>query len=268
MNKIRQRITHILRSPARTVKQLLYALAELVWPTRCVGCEKLGVLLCDSCRQSLPRIDQDLACPRCGAPFGKLVCTECTPVHEPVSMAFSQARCTLEFTDLSRRLIVAYKDGIEERLAPLLAQLMCQAIPLEWRLWADVVTWIPSDEEAMRRRGFDHMALIALSLSEQTGLPVAPLLHKQARKDQRHLNRRQRMENMKAVFSLREPTAQAPQAPPKKQLSPMIDRRLSMKNIILIDDVLTTGATLDAAAQVLLGAGAQEIRVITLCRVW
>ena len=169
-------------------------------------------------------------------------------------MAFSQARCALEFTELSKRIIVSYKDEGEQRLAPLLARLAAQVIPLEWKLWADVLTWIPADEEAVRRRGFDHMALIALSLGEQSGLRVAALLEKQSHKDQRSLNRKERQLNMASLFSLKET---GNKKPPSR-----------MQNIILVDDVLTTGATLQAAAEVLLKAGAKEVRVLTICRVW
>ena len=52
-------------------------LAEALWPTRCVGCDQPGTLLCDRCRAELPWIEQRLACPVCGAPFGFLTCTEC-----------------------------------------------------------------------------------------------------------------------------------------------------------------------------------------------
>jgi len=235
---------------SRTSKSLI----ELIWPTRCVGCEKLGVLLCEDCQRDLRYIDQDSACTRCGTPFGRLVCTECTPVYEPVKLAFTQARCVLEFTELPRRIIVTYKDKGEQRLSALLASMLAQVIPLEWKLWADVLTWIPADEEAVRRRGFDHMALIAVSLAEQSGLKTRPLLIKHSRKDQRSLNRREREQNMRSVFSIKEPGLKTPKP--------------AAQRIILIDDVFTTGATLDAAAQTLLSAGAKEIRVATICRVW
>ena len=227
---------------------------ELIWPTRCVGCEKLGVLLCKDCQQELRYIDQGSACARCGTPFGRLVCTECTPVYEAVKLSFTQARCVLDFTELSRNIIVTYKDKGEQRLSALLAHMLAQVIPLEWKLWADVLTWIPADEEAVRRRGFDHMALIAVSLAEQSGLKTRPLLIKHSRKDQRSLGRNERKQNMRSIFSLN---------PEGLKVG-----SLQAERIILIDDVYTTGATLDAAAHTLLSAGAKEIRVVTVCRVW
>jgi predicted amidophosphoribosyltransferase len=247
----------------RDLRRLGTAALELIWPTRCVGCERLGTLLCESCADALPFIDQTLACPRCGAPAGLLVCTECTPVYEPQSFAFAQARCTLEFSELTRRLIVAYKDGGERRLAPVLARLLAHAIPAEWRRWADALTWIPADARAFRRRGFDHMALLASALAEQIGLPAVSLLAKQVCADQRGLGRTQRAGNTSEVFSVR--------ALPQDGCATDFPSHSRPGHLILIDDVFTTGATLDAAAHTLLHShdlDIREVRVATVGRVW
>ena len=55
---------------------------ELVAPTRCVGCDEPGALLCDECLAALPWVRQELACPNCGAPHGGLTCTECSEPWE------------------------------------------------------------------------------------------------------------------------------------------------------------------------------------------
>jgi predicted amidophosphoribosyltransferase len=133
-------------------------------------------------------------------------------------------------------------------------------MPLEWRLWADALTWIPADAKAYRRRGFDHMGLIARSLGEQTGLRAVPLLEKLSRADQRKLNRAERQRNMETLFSVIEPGRDASGHDP-----PVF---LKKAHLILIDDVFTTGATLDAAARTLRAAGVGEIRVATVVRVW
>jgi predicted amidophosphoribosyltransferase len=169
----------------------------------------------------------------------------------------------VEFSALAKRLIVAYKDKGDRRLAPVLALILTHAIPLEWRRWADALTWVPADAHALRRRGFDHMAYIAHAVAERTGLRAVPTLSKQARADQRGLSRVQRGDNMAEVFSVREASQEG--------FSVSVPTRGPLERLILLDDVFTTGATLDAASRVLLRSrsrGIREVRVATIGRVW
>jgi predicted amidophosphoribosyltransferase len=93
------------------------------------------------------------------------------------------------------------------------------------------------------------MALIAASLSEQTGIRAISLLKKRSGADQRKLTRAERQRNMVELFTIKASTPLLP-------------------HIILIDDVFTTGATLEAATQTLCGAGVGEVRAVTIARVW
>jgi predicted amidophosphoribosyltransferase len=104
------------------------------------------------------------------------------------------------------------------------------------------------------------MALIADCLAEQTGLQAVPLLTKRVRADQRRLNRKERQYNTEELFSLISQEREG-----IEREAPVL---LRTARIILIDDVFTTGATLNAATQVLRAAGVTEIRVATLARVW
>ncbi|MDR1358127.1 MAG: double zinc ribbon domain-containing protein [Coriobacteriales bacterium] len=284
----------------------LDAALELVWPTRCSGCERSGVLLCDECRALLKQIMSAHACPRCGAPFGGLVCTECYSGEGREQHQFDAAVCALELDELSGRVIVLYKDSYERRLSGLLASYLLSALPAPWLIWADVLTWVPVDRKALRRRGFDHMELIARELSERTGLPLRRLLDKQPCRDQRGLNRSERIENHRESFSLHQAThtppskTHAPQpstpacssashllpstphfSPPSTPtlpstthssraaapLLPLAAHSLP-PHILLLDDVLTTGSTLDAASMRLKEGGAVEVRVATVARAW
>ncbi|MDR0350513.1 MAG: double zinc ribbon domain-containing protein [Coriobacteriales bacterium] len=237
---------------SRQAQRLGAAALELLWPTRCACCETHGALLCERCAAALPFIDQEGACPLCGAPAGALVCTECAPIHEEGGFTFTRATCALALDEPVRRLIVTYKDEGERRLAELLARLIASALPASWASWAEMLTWVPADEKAIRRRGFDHMRLIAEEMGKRAGLPARPLLQKRAQLDQRGLSRRQRRENAAALFSY--VGAAVSSSPPA--------------HVLLLDDVLTTGSTLDACAQVLLTGGVREVRVATIARVW
>jgi ComF family protein len=223
------------------------ALLELVWPTRCVGCETPGKLLCPECQAKLKIIDTSTACPYCGAPYGRIICTECYGADGPEKFNFAQAVCALEFEDISARLAVLYKNGNEHRLAMFMAVQMLNVLPRSWLIWADCITWIPVDKKTLRRRGFDHMQVIADELARLTMLPELDLLCKNPVKDQRNLGRQLRRQNLEGGFSC-------------KTIVP--------DNILLVDDVLTTGSTFDAASKALIDAGAKEVRVLAFTRVW
>jgi predicted amidophosphoribosyltransferase len=130
---------------------------------------------------------------------------------------------------------------------------MAEAIPFEWRRWANALTWIPADPQALRRRGFDHMALVAQALAARMGLRTQSTLIKQARADQRRLGRMQRGNNARALFCA------------QQQLSP---KGKPLRHLLLIDDVFTTGATLESATRTLISSGTREVRVATIARVW
>jgi ComF family protein len=229
---------------------LTQAALELVWPTRCAGCERPGSLFCEDCNGKLRRIAREHACPVCGAPYGALVCTECYSSEGKQHFAFSAAVSPLEMDELTGRLVVLYKDHDERRLSALIAAHLAEQIPPSWLAWADVLTWIPADKKALRRRGFDHMQKIAHELAEQTGLRTEKLLEKRYSQDQRGLGRAQRSANLLTSFSLcKKVEALAP-------------------HILLIDDVFTTGATFDAAAALLTQNGAREVRLASYVRVW
>lgn len=236
-----------------------------------------GELLCETCRSDLPFIDMRYACPRCGAPFGWLVCTECAPCSASGRLnaddfAFSAARACCSYEGVAKRLITTYKDRGEARLDATLAHLLCDCVrgtvllshpapagliaarkPVDtsdWAAWADALVTIPANPDNLRRRGYDHMGRIAALSAAKLSLPLLPALTTARAADQRALSGKQRAANRSGSFAL------APDAAP---LPP---------RILLVDDVFTTGATLNAAARTLLDGGAKEVRAATIARVW
>ena len=280
----------ILKSGASLPSRLLDATLELIWPTRCVGCEQPDVLLCADCEEALPHIDFNKACPRCGAPFGSIICTECYSRLGPVPFSFAATRCAFSFEGTAGRLVVVYKDQGERRLAVLLAGYLSSALPPEWIQWADALTFIPADAHALRRRGFDHMEQIAVHVADMTGLSLVRLLGKNQAEDQRSLGRHARHENLSEAFYV-QALGFPPSRDPCKKLWPRpswhrhyVESSSSCdlpegvlqtaqvscvpEKLLIIDDVFTTGATLNAASMALISAGAREVRAATVARVW
>lgn len=222
---------------------LLQGIAELLAPTRCAGCELPGELLCAHCREGLPRVDPACACASCGAPFGGLVCTECWDTQ----YAFEAAIALGELSGSLARAVVLHKDAGERRLGGVLGSLVGECVAASWGSWTDAVCWIPPTAAAIARRGFDHGASLAVPTAECLGVPAISLLERRRAKDQRTMGRLQRLASAEGSFSA---AASVP------------------SRVLIVDDVLTTGATLDAAAQALLAAGATAVRAAVVARAW
>lgn len=243
--------THISKQVRKALTTAAAVGLETLWPTRCAVCDHHGELLCDDCRQHLPYIDANLACPRCGAPFGATVCTECNDemlaLFQLEQFPFKQMVSAVALTDQSRRLVTVFKDSGEQRLAQEIAHIMAACIPPAWLLQEPLIAFVPATKRALLERGFDHMELVAAALSDEIGIPAAHLLTVGPSQDQRQLGRQQRASNMAQRFAVR-PGATVPSA------------------VILLDDVTTTGATLYAAAETLREAGAKNLFALTFAR--
>ena len=122
--------------------RLIEGLAELLFPTRCAGCEMPGAVLCESCRDALPRVEPSGACPRCGAPFGYLVCTECWSRE----WAFEAALAVGSLEAPLARAVVLHKDAGERRLAAVFGRLLAEQVGVAWPGWAAVCRLRPGDQ--------------------------------------------------------------------------------------------------------------------------
>lgn len=237
----------------RVLRNAAEVALELLWPTRCAVCDLPGDdVLCAECEGSLVPVDACLACPRCGAPYGIVQCTECNEVMLgsagmdglPVdSMAHA-----LLLDDAARRIVSAYKDGDERRLVRKIAEWTSRYVsPSEVRD-GYVVAYVPDSKEAFRRRGFDHSREIAEKLAGLVGLRCLDLFERPSSADQRELGRRQRIDNMRGRLHLKEGAA--------------VPRR-----VLVVDDVCTTGATIYAACSALREAGAESVHALTFAQV-
>ena len=229
--------------------------AELLWPTRCVSCDMPGELLCEDCRARMPWISQRWACPVCGAPFGWLTCTGCEGDWEARATI-----CALGFGQIASQMVACLKDYNERRLASVNAAAMACALE-EASAWEaldgkprydpeaiDGLCFVPATREACVRRGFDHMELVATELSDIASLPLADVLMRVSAQDQRALGRNEREENLSGTVRC-------------------IDDVAGM-NLLLVDDVITTGASMRESTRALLARGAASVTCCALTRVW
>lgn len=244
--------------PSTPWERVRDATLELLSPTRCVACEHPGALVCDACAARIVTIDPVFACLRCGAPFGSLLCTECQSESSQDDQGANNCLAACVFEGVPAHIVRAYKDGGERRLAAWIAHALFdaahraqKAVPKRmdaFALDADAVVFVPATPAAYRRRGFDHMEAVAREFSNLMGIPVLDALAKWDACDQRKLGRGGRLANAADAYDVVEPVA-------------------GMR-LLLIDDVITTGATMGSCAEVLKRAGAVKIDCLAFARVW
>jgi len=215
-------------------------LLDLLLPRRCVVCGGPAEALCGGCRGNLCHLGNP-CCARCGAPTAWPVerCRECAGRR----IAFASARAAVAYDDAARRLVAAWKERGQRRLAGLAAELVSESVP---RPPAYSVSFVPADDDRRLRRGHNPAERLATELGARWQLPVVPLLTRAPGvRPQRGLPLAQRRRNVRGAFRA---TARAP------------------TTLVLVDDVYTSGATASAAASALRKAGARRVDVVTFAR--
>ncbi|MGE0718067.1 MAG: ComF family protein [Alphaproteobacteria bacterium] len=228
---------------------------DALLPPRCLACGAVVGEVGALCPECWARIGFIAApcCARCGLPFSfdpgaAAECGDCT--RRPP--AFDRARAVFRYDDASRPLILGFKHGDRTHAAPAYAAWLARAAaPL--LPGTDVVVPVPMHWLRLVRRRYNQAALLANALGRRAGIPVAPdaLARRRATPSQGGLRRLARFRNVAGAFVV----------PPGRRA------RVDGKRVLLVDDVLTTGATVEACARALRAAGAVRVDVATLARV-
>jgi len=237
------------------LKQALAPLVDLVFPPRCPLCgEGIGTQngLCTACWAELdfPRDPSCFGCQRpLPDPAGEeraycAVCRADPPQHDGVAAG------TL-YTDAARKLVLSFKHGRKIGLAPMLARLIAARLPVLEGEWIAVP--VPLHRWRLWYRSFNQSALLARELGKLRGTEVMVdglVRHKQTT-PLGNLGRRERAQMLAGAITVSKSRAKA----------------LSGANVLLVDDVLTSGATTDACIAALRGAGAEKVMIACFSRV-
>lgn len=227
-------------------ERLWPALVELVFPSRCVFCRRWGSPFCRQCQAEATPVGEAV-CVRCGqAMTERCLCPDCRrtpagPLRGIRGVVFYGSPVSFAIHALKYR-------GMKELARPLAGYLIAylQTHPLPF----DGLVPVPLHPEREAARGFNQSALLAREVGRALRLPVheGVIVRSRATPPQVHLHRQQRLENVKDAFAATRPGA------------------LTGGRFLLVDDVCTTGATLQAAAQALHEAGAGEIWALAVAR--
>jgi len=218
---------------------------DLLFPQLCVGCSREGSFICSTCSGLLPKIVPPL-CPRCGKPQPNgVLCPACVGWRAEID----GIRSPFRFDGVIRQAIHQLKYKNLRAVARPLSQLLAEYLVTN-PLPGEVLVPVPLHQKRLRERGYNQSSLLAKELGKLTNLlVVADCLMRQrhAPPQARTTTVEQRRSNVAHAFTCR-------------------DHRLKNRQVLLIDDVATSGATLDACATALKAAGATSVWGLTLAR--
>jgi competence protein ComFC len=211
----------------RTAERIFHFLADLLFPPRCVFCSEIippGTQICENCEKTV-------------LPEGTIRNFQ---LHSPNSVVPCAALFSYE--GKVRESMLRYKFYGEKRCAQYYAEklsaFMREAFP---GTAFSLVTWVPLSESERKKRSYDQAEWISRLLARELGLPCLPCLKKTGKNRVQHLLRREeRAANVHGVYSA-------------------IGGSQNEKTVLLVDDIVTTGATLSECAAVLLRSGAKEV---------
>jgi ComF family protein len=229
---------------------------HLLFPPQCLGCgapvaSDFG--LCPDCWRDTPFI-AGLVCDRCGTPLpgtddgAEATCDDCMTIARP----WGRGRAALLYRDMGRKLVLALKHGDRQELAAPAATWMVRAArPI---LVADmIVAPVPLHWRRLLKRRFNQSALLSKEVAKLAGFDHCPdlLCRRRMTESQEGRTRDGRFLNVQDAITLH----------------PGRRARLSGRPVLLVDDVMTSGATLAVAAEACLAGGATQVSVLTLARV-
>lgn len=236
----------------------LNALINLILPLRCIKCGKIlnehnG--LCSDCFNQIQFISAPY-CARCGRPFlnesglksgKKQLCGQCLKQKRPL---FTLQRSAFVYNDESKNIILDFKFRDKTASAETLANLLFTAGHDIWEEKPDLLIPVPLHRMRLLHRRYNQSALLVKYLAQKSGIAAdyMSLIRRQNTIPQVQLSGNARRHNLKKAFAVRFP------------------QNLKGKNVVLIDDVETTGSTLNECAHVLKKAGVRKIYALTLAR--
>lgn len=232
--------------------KILKAIGEILFPDdiKCIACsselfKKTKYGLCNKCKPSI----NDKYCSYCGRGLDNMakLCNNCMDYGK---QNFDKALSSLNLTEPERQIIYKFKYGGEKFLAGYMAEFMLDAY-YENMLTPDIITYVPMHEKRERKRGYNQAKLLAQVIADNTKVKLENTLDKTVYMDSNlaKMSGTERKNAIKDSFKIRD-------------MCGIVD-----KNVLIIDDILTTGSTASECARVLKQAKAKSVTVLTFASV-
>ena len=226
-------------------RRLWDAALDFLVPPRCVGCGRRGADVCQSCSDAIQPLGPAI-CPRCARPsLEGRICDRCRTQLR----ALRAVLAAYPFEGVIRAAILAFKYRRCTRLAGFLAPALLEVLRSR-PLSVDLIVPVPLSQARRSERGFNQSELLARNLATQLSRPLeaAALVRLRDTPQQTRLPARERRRNVANAFGVADPAV------------------VAGRRILLVDDVCTTGATLEACASALDRAGAQGVWAVVVAR--
>jgi ComF family protein len=237
------------KEPVAVMVGLFENLINLVFPMHCRLCRrKSDEPVCLKCRNSFNFIEPPL-CAICGFPIGKGksgLCTQCSNEKPP----FRLCRSVYYYDEKLRKSIRLLKYGGKYEIASVLFNLGCDYfMENEFLFPVDCIVPVPSNKKRIKERNINHSLVFGRMLAERTGIPLKHCLERVRDTDPQYmLDFRSRRDNVRGAFITAD------------------ENEIKDRNILLADDIITTGATAEECCKALLDGGAASVYVFTLAR--
>lgn len=221
--------------------------------------------VCEACMKEIDVIHEEI-CLHCGRKkkgagagmlFTNSLCWDCQSLR---GSALNSNRSALTYNEWAKSVMAVYKYRGEMRVASLFAKLLLGSYYQHYsQLNIGLITWVPLHPTRLDERGFNQVELFAKQLGKQLRIPAVPLLirEKETAKQSKQVGKQARLKSMQNAFALSVPTAST------------YAHRITLKSILIIDDIYTTGSTLESCArQIRLHPqlANHEIFSLTVCR--
>ena len=202
--------------------------------------------MCPECFRRLPFVPGK-RCRKCGKPVEetKSLCGDC----EKIKHSFDEGVGIFLYDGLMRDMVSWFKYKGRQEYGRVMGRIMADAARPYLESWIpDVIVPVPAHRDRLRKRGYNQAAILAESVSGRTGIPAVPELLRRTVKTEamKNLSREERRMNAARAFAV--PAARG------------VPRR-----VLIVDDIYTTGATIDGCAEVLRAKGAEKVFFLSMC---